>query len=411
MSRRNLIIIGLVIIIFGGLLYFFVIPKNTNNTNTVSTSENPFGDVSSNRPISTSTQAQGNQFGNGGTNLAQLTLLYKNPTSGAIFITNKNNQNILRFVDRAVGNIYQYLPETQNATPQRLTNTTIPKIQEAVWSSTGDNLVLRYLDNNTDNIVSFSAKLKISTSTTDSFGEVSGAFLSSNIKQVTINPAGDKIFEVVDKSDKSGTYGITTNIDGSGKKVVMESPISYWNIFWPKSNVVTFTTKPNYKEVGALYFFNTQTSSMTRVLGNIIGLTTLTNKDANLIAYSYTTTNSFGLDVYDVTNKISKNLKISTLSDKCVWGNSNSKILYCAVPQAIPAGNYPDAWYQGLESFNDSVWKIDTSTGAMTQIYQFGLNEASSIDAFNITISPDDQYLAFSNKVDLSLWLLQLKNN
>ncbi len=414
MSKKNtiLIIIIAVIILIGGLIFFYFSSnragQNTTNTNTTS----PFGNTSQNKTnnntgvqttptgLSTSTET---------VSLAKLIQLYKNPTSGTVFFVNKNNQNILRFVDRAVSNVYEYVLSSQTGEVQRVTNVTIPKIQETVWSNSGSNLVLRYLDTDTDNISSFSAKIKTSSSSvsTNSFQELTGAFLSPNIKQLAINPTGDKLFGLVDKSDKSGTYGFTTNLDGSGKKIIFDSPISYWNISWPKENIITLTTKPNYKDVGLLYFFNTRTYSMDRILGDITGMFTLTNKDANLVAYSYSSDNSFNLDIYDVTNKISDGYKIPTLADKCVWGNNNTKILYCAIPQTITPDNYPDAWYQGLESFNDDIWKIDLENGTMQQIYQGDANK--NIDAFDLKISLDDQYLIFSNKIDLSLWLLQLK--
>jgi len=184
--------------------------------------------------------------------------------------------------------------------------------------------------------------------------------------------------------------------------------MSYWNISWPKENIITFTTKPNYTDPGLLYFFNTQTYSMNRVLGNIVGLSTLVNKDANLVAYSYNINNSFYLDIYDVISKISKNIKFKTLADKCVWGNNNTKILYCAIPKTITPDNYPDTWYQGLESFSDDIWKIDTETGGVS--YLAGSDESGvDMDMFDLKISLDDKYIAFSNKKDLSLWLLQIK--
>lgn len=414
MSRRNsiLIIIAVILIIIGGLLFFYFSSNSTNNNTTGSTqtNTNPFGNTSQNRATSTSTGTTGNSQTPGTTkNLSKLMQLYKNPTSGSVFFTNKNNQDVLRFIDRAVGNAYEYIPETQTGEVKRITNTTVPEIQETVWSSTGNSLVLRYLEDVNDNISSFSAKIITSTSSSDAVGQMTGAFSSSNIKQLAISPKGDKIFGLVDKSDKSGTYGFTTNLDGSSKKIIFDSPISYWNISWPKDNVITFTTKPNYGDEGLLYFFNPQTYSMDRILGGITGMSTLVNKDASLVAYSYSTNNSFSLDVYDTINKINKNLTISTLADKCVWGNSNSKILYCAVPGSITSSKYPDAWYLGLESFSDNIWKIDTGTGAMQQIYQIGSNENASIDAFDLKISLDDQYMTFSDKNDLSLWLLQIK--
>ena len=412
MSRRNSILIVFIVIllIIGGLLFFYFSSNNNasknTTTNTNQTTTNPFGNTSSNKVSTTTNQTTTGNSQNLATttNFAKLIKIYNNPTSGSVFFLNKNNQSVERFVDRATGNVYEYVPNTQTGEAIRITNTTIPKIQEAIWSSSGNNLVLRYLDNNTDNISSFSGKVMSSSS----LGEIVGSFLPSNVKQLAIDQVGNKIFELIDKSDKSGTYGFTTNLDGSGKKLIFDSPISYWNMSWPSENIIALTTKPNYRDEGLLYFFNTQTYSLTRVLGNITGLSTVVNKDASLVAYSYSTNTSFSLNIYDAVNKISGNLSIATLADKCAWGNNNSKILYCAIPQTINPDNYPDTWYQGLESFSDNIWKIDTVSGTMTEIYQVDSNENTTIDAFDIKVSLDDKYLSFSNKNDLSLWLLNL---
>ena len=412
MSRKNsvLIIFIAILLMVGGLIYFyFSSGGDQDTTNVPSITANPFGNVPGNIAVSTSTKTGDNdQTVDQVISTTRLMQLYRNPTSGSVFFTNNNNQNVIRFVDRAVGNVYEYIPEIKNGGVKRITNTTIPKIQEVVWSNSGSDLVFRYLDGDTDNISSFSGKIKTISTSTDSFQELTGLFLPTNIKQLSVNPTGNKIFELVDKSDKSGTYGFTTNLDGGGKKMIFESQISYFNISWPKENTVTLTTKPNYKDTGLLYFFNTQTYSVEKILGNILGMSTLTNNDTSLVAYSYSTESSLAFNVYDVANKISKDILIKTLVDKCVWGSKNDKILYCAIPKIIPLGNYPDDWYQGLQSFSDNIWKIDTETGNIELSYQIGVNEGD-IDAFDFKISLDDKYLSFSNKNDLSLWLLNIE--
>jgi len=414
MSRKNSIIIitAIILIIIGGLLFLYFSSNNKNtSTNTSPSNTNPFGNTSA---IKTSTSTQptlGNSQNQSSTQtVSKLTQIYKNPTSGTVFFVNKNNQDVLRFVDRAVGNIYEYIPETQTSQPQRITNTTITKIQQSVWSNSGNNLVYRYLNNDTDNISSFSGTINTSSVSQNSIGQITGLFLSSNIKEMATNPKGDTIFNLVDKSDKSGTFGFTTDFYGGSKKVVLDSPISYWNIAWPKDDTITLTTKPTYRDYGLLYFFNPQTYTMNRILGNMMGLSTLTNKNANLVAYSYNKNLSLLLDIYDVKNKVSKNLQLPTFADKCVWGNNNPDILYCAVPQTINVDNYPDAWYQGTEAFSDNIWSINTETGNIQQIYQVGLNEDANVDAYDLKISADDHYLTFSNKNDLSLWILNLGN-
>ncbi len=415
MSKKYSIIIIIIVILllFVGLIFLLFSSNGNNNSTTVNTqtSSSPFGNNSSNKTSTTTAKIINNQSASTTKNLADLIQLYRNPTSGSTFFSNKNGQSILRFVDRAVGNIYEYVSETQTGEVTRITNTTIPKIQEAIWSSTGSNLIYRFLENDTDNINSFSSIIKISSSSisSGSQGEITGQFLQPNIKQVVISPKGDKVFGLLDKSDKSGSYGFIENIDGSNPKMIFDSQLLYWNISWPKDNIITFTTKPNYIDSGSLYFFNPQTYSMDKIFGGIIGLSTITNKDGSLLAYSHSLDKSFLLNIYDVKNRISSDLSVATLADKCVWGNTNSKVLYCAVPQDIPSDNYPDAWYQGLESFSDNIWKIDVQTGSVTEIYQIGSNESVSIDAFNLTISNNDKYLAFTNKNDLSLWLLQIK--
>lgn len=411
MSNKNLIIIIIsgLILIGGSLAIFFFMSREVIQQTTTSTTTNPFGEESGEKTFGTNIGTQNGGFGDQiETTNNKLIQLYRNPTSGSVFYLNKNNQTVLRFIDRAIGNVYEYLPDSQTGEANRITNTTIPKIQESVWSTTGDNLILRYLDNDTDNINSFSAKIQKTTDSTDTPGELSGQFLTSNIKQLVINPKGDRVFGLVDKSDKSGTYGFISNLDGSNKRIIFDSQILYWTASWPKENTITLTTKPNYTDQGLLYFFNPQDYSMNRVFGNIVGLSTITNKDSSFVAYSYTDNNSFNLDIFDTTNKSKIDIKVPTLADKCIWGLNNSKILYCAIPRNIPINKYPDSWYQGLESFVDDIWKIDSETGNVSQIYQVGTNESINLDVLDLKISPDDKYLSITNKTDLSLWLLEI---
>ncbi len=408
MSKKNIIIItisGVLIIIVVLIFIFFT----SNKITPVTTTTNPFGNSSGNNNntiVSSSTNIN-NQI----SKASGLTQIYRNPTSGSVIFANKNNLNVIRFIDRANGNVYEYLPNTQTGEPQRITNTTIPKIQEAVWLNTGQGLIFRYLNNDTDSITNFLSKIITSSSTSDNvLGEITGSFIGPGSNQLITNPSGNKIFELFTKSNNTGTFGLTLSSDGTGSKQIFDSPILYWNISWPKENLITFTTKPSYKYPGYLFFFNPQTGTMDRVLGDLFGLSTLTNNDASMVAYSVSKDDSFTLDVYDVKNKTSKNLDVNTLVDKCVWGVKNSSILYCAIPNIITSSYYPDAWYQGIVSSSDNLWSIDTKTGETDLLYQIGIKENAQIDTFDLQISPDDKYISFSNKNDLSLWLLDISN-
>ncbi len=420
MSKRNSIIIILVaaILIIGGLLYWYFSPARTQPTTTATTTgQGTFGgnNNGNNTNVGTSTQI-GSGTGTVQNNIPALFHLYNNPISGLTFFTNrasttdiKIGETVLRFTDRGNGNTYEYVPDFETGSPIRITNTTIPKIAEAVWSPTGDNAILRYLINDFDNIGSISLKIITGTSTLNVPFDMSQTNLPRNIKGLAINPTGNRIFSLFLKPDGSGSYGVESALDGTSEKQTFDSPVSFWNISWPTQSIITFTSKPTYQYKSSLFFFNTQFQTMDEILANITGLSTLTNNDGSLVAYSRSKTNAFVLETYDVKNKTSSNLHMPALADKCVWGIKNNKILFCAMPKIIPLDNYPDAWYQGIESFSDDIWSINTENGQTALVYQVGTHENASIDALNLSISPDDRYISFMNKSDLSLWLLDTK--
>jgi hypothetical protein len=141
-----------------------------------------------------------------------------------------------------------------------------------------------------------------------------------------------------------------------------------WLVSWPKEGTITLTTKPSATIPGFLYFLNSQTGNFSRVIGNINGLTTKTNRDASEVLYSDSLSGTPKLYLLNVKSGERKLLLWNTLPEKCLWSNTDVKIVYCAVPKGFPTGDYPDAWYQGLVNFTDDIWMINTSTMASTLV-------------------------------------------
>ena len=115
------------------------------------------------------------------------------------------------------------------------------------------------------------------------------------------------------------------------------------------------------------------------------------------------------LKIYDIANKTSNDLGLKSQPDKCVWSKTNTAI-YCSVPGVIPAGNYPDSWYQGEVSFNDSIWKIDTKTSAFNLLISPSESLGENIDGINLFLDDKEGNLFFVNKKDSTLWALDLKS-
>lgn len=410
MSKKNAVILILIIflIILGALLFFYFYSgqKPTSNTGANGdTTSNPFGSNVINKTASTTQNAGGYTYTSGNKKMATLRQLYPYPNSGSV-ILESNSLTKIRFVDRATGNIQEIASDSEEI--KRITNTTVPKILEAIWSNLGNSLILRYSVEDNEKIDNFSAKIKTSSSTSNEFsGEITGKVVHQNADGIVINPSGNKSFGIVKEGDMKGSYGIVSSLDGGNNKHLFDSEISDWLVSWPKDSTISLVTKPSYKQYGYLFFLNTDNGSLEKIFGRVYGLNALINKDTNSFVYSNSSRSSVRLNYYNIKTGEDKNLQLNTFADKCVWGNKN--IVYCAVPKYIPNNNYPDAWYQGLTSFSDNFWRIDVEKGTTDLVYETGVNENINVDAIDLKISSDDSYLVFTDKNTLSLWGLKIE--
>ena len=417
MSKQSAIILILVVFLgaLGALIYFYFSFSNSSAVQTpiqLTTTDtyNPFGTVSkattSNPTVTSSTSPAINNATLPKDKLRQIST---DPESGFSIIDNpQTKQTDIHYILRANANIYEAY--TDSLETKRLSITTIPKIYESLWFPDGQNLILRYLRDNTENIESFSVKINPATTTLNEFeGGIDGSFLPENITDLAINPLGDKIFYLTNSS--GGASGYVSKPNGLNKKLLFTSSLTEWNISWPKEGTITFNTKPSANIAGYLYFLNSTTGDLNQILGGINGLTTKTNRVATEVLYSDSIRNTPRLYLFNIKSGESKLLPWNTLPEKCIWSNVDDKIIYCAVPKAFPVGDYPDAWYQGLVNFTDDIWMVNTDTMVSTLIFDINKQTNNRLDATNLQLDKNDNYLFFTNKTDLTLWSLNLKSN
>jgi len=101
---------------------------------------------------------------------------------------------------------------------------------------------------------------------------------------------------------------------------------------------------------------------------------------------------------------------VNTLPEKCVFSQSNSDVVYCAGPTQMPRVPMPESWYQGIVSLNDNLWKIDLSTQNYEELLMDKEEVDQSFDMTKLEVSPDDEFILFINKKDLTLWSLEITN-
>jgi len=95
------------------------------------------------------------------------------------------------------------------------------------------------------------------------------------------------------------------------------------------------------------------------------------------------------------------------LPEKCVW-LSNLKNVICGIPIDAPTAEYPDEWYQGIVSFSDNIYKMNLNNKTKDLLVSPKDFSGKSIDVIKPALGPNEKYLFFINKKDLSLWSLDL---
>jgi hypothetical protein len=318
----------------------------------------------------------------------------------------------LRYVDRATGNIFQTFADKIDE--RKFSTTLIPAVYEAFFGNKGESVLMRYLKSDNTTIETFFGTLpkELLGGDTTSESSVTGLFLPQNVTDLSLSPDTTKAFYLANVSNDVTDIAIGTVLDISKKaKIqVFDSPFTEWLSQWPNSRMITLTTKPSYATPGYMYSIDpesrTSTKGLTKVIGDVGGLTTLTAPNGKLVLYG---DSSLSLAIYNTGTNTATAVSVRTMPEKCVWA-ATSETIYCAVPVFIPGGQYPDSWYKGEVTFSDQIWEIDVLNGSSILLIdplQSGAGE--DVDGIKLSLDASEDYLFFVNKKNSFLWELDLK--
>jgi hypothetical protein len=327
--------------------------------------------------------------------------LSNNPVSGADFFVSATGTTV-RFIERATGHIFE--ADLDSNTITRITNTTIPKIESVAWGIPAETFVAQYAES--DAIQSIIVEITRPTgTTTEEFAGVDEFRIPNNALFPSFSPGGEEIF-YLSKVFGGGVEGIITGPRGENPEVAWNFPTSEWISAWPQENLITLTSKGGNGMPGAMYTLNPETEATRLALSGILGLTTNTAPSGEKTLYSTSDGPSLGMHVWNRTDGSSSRISVETLAEKCVWSEGENTI-YCAEPRS-KSPNTPDDWYQGLVSYDDVLIQLNLDTGEVTQISDLTTATGERMDATNLTISNNEDYVLFINKKDLRLWAVPL---
>ena len=435
MSKKTLtLIIVIILLALGGAYYWFFVRIPSLSLNTGSGNiNNPGNGIFGSSGSGTTSQGNGSASNASSTNASStsantpppaLRELSAMPVGGMVSSTTAST-TIVRWIDRGTGHIFQAYSD--NSAIDQISVTTVPMIYASYWNTAANAFLFQSLTEDSDAVTSFyatlvsaSANATTSTSTpvtasTQAQYSLAGAPLSAQTLGLgiavspTASKTGNQVFTLVGDGN-GGSLGIISNFDGSKKTQIFDTPLTQLNVEWPATNTIAITTKGGASAYGFLYFVNPSVGIFSKVLGDIKGLSTITNANATEVMYSHPDSSGTGItsSIYNLATKQTTDLPFDTLAEKCVWSRLQTAELYCAIPAVITPTTYPDAYYQGTVSFNDSIWEIDTVTGDVHKLADLTKLSGQGIDAENLILSPNENILYFTNKKDLSLWSFDL---
>ena len=302
----------------------------------------------------------------------------------------------LRFMEQGTGFVYD--TEVRGANTHKITETTIPQALIALFDDTGTNVLVRLIKSNGETVATYLGA--ITNGTGNSTGVITGDFLPENIPDVTASPDKKSFAYLMPTS--TGVAGMTMKADGTAKKQIFSSSFSEWLLGWT-SKGLTLTTKASATVSGYTYTV-TPAGILSRILAPKRGLTTNMSPDGKTILYSFSGSSSVALHIYHTKDGSDVDTGLHTLPEKCAWA-ADMITAYCGAPEVVSIATYPDDWYQGLLNFKDSIWKINTTTNTTSEINN---GEGNVLDTTNPALDQSGRYFLFINKVDSSLWSLDL---
>jgi hypothetical protein len=184
---------------------------------------------------------------------------------------------------------------------------------------------------------------------------------------------------------------------------LLRSPFREWLVSWGGKDIF-LQTKASGTASGFLYQVDAANKRLTRVLGDIKGLTTSISPKGTYVLYSESTPRGFVTRILSTKTGVVRSIGNSILPEKCAWLIDED--LICAGGGTIPEGTYPDSWYAGTTTFSDQIFRIYTGANIFDVLHT--PTEGESFDMTNLQVNESLGLLYFIDKQSGILWQFSL---
>lgn len=321
-----------------------------------------------------------------GTELQQLTT-----RAVAGFTVASSTENILRYVERGTGHVYEI--NIDESTEKQISLLTIPQTVEAIFSPSGNAVAFTTYEGQ---------KKIVSVGTLPEEGsEMILKKVSLGVENITFK--NDNVLYYTRNEDNK-TVGYSLNISNLSESELFTTRITDIEVFWGADfNTIYIQTRPTQYLEG--YLYSISKNILTPVTNPLYGLTTFI-KDTTII------TSMVVGDTYSsawLHDGESIEQGILMLKEKCIFADETNENVWCAAPLEIPNASYVENWYKGVQISKDYLWYTNLATKSSTLVGDLSKLSGKTIDVFDMKIGNDKTTLFFTNKTDQTLWQYRLE--
>lgn len=218
----------------------------------------------------------------------------------------------------------------------------------------------------------------------------------------------------------NGVIGLVVDTSNpANTKEVWRSNFSNWIPRWGRNNLITLGTPISRYAQSKTYLINPRNENTIFFYPiDVGGGVFVETASGYFLTYEVGRNSLIGKSF--IRDK-GKNVDIeipATLPEKC---DSLNTVFVCAIPNILPATTlsghntvFPDSWYQGDLSLEDSIVLINVREESVsillgeTQGDFETLTDGETLDIINLQITEDGKSILFVNKKDGNLWMLRV---
>ncbi len=234
-------------------------------------------------------------------------------------------------------------------------------LDNAVWDETGDKIVYKYYNQDTQE-----RSLNIADPDGSNWKVIQPELTLKDLRVISLSSRREECFYPKPRAEISGQLDCV-QLDKKNKiKTLYSGGYGASYLFSPKKNKILF--------------------SVTEQQGG--------NRSKIFVM------NSAGEEI--------KNLNFPTLAEKCVW-SATEEWIFCGMMNGVPKeAHLPDDWFDRRYDFADTFWKINVETGKKERLVE-NKEVKEVIDGKNFFLDKDERFLFLTNRLDDGLYRIKLK--